>query len=384
MKRVRALTVWGVILSVMLAPALAQAPTATPGGAKHITILDYNTDAVLECQDCDVAMPPASMSKLMTMLLVSEALKAGQITPQTRYTVSERAWRLGAQSDGSHMFLELNSQVSVEDLIKGVVIVSANDACIVLAEGLMGSEEAFVARMNERAQELGLTSARFVNTTGLPADGHVISARDLARLAAIIIRDHGDLYQLYAQRSLTYNGKTQENRNPLLRSFGGADGVKTGHTSVSGYGLIGSAVENGQRRIIVFNGARSMAERASEAQRLMRAAFANYATLTLYQPGDIVGEADVWLGAQATAPLTVAAPVTVIAPHAVRGQLKAHIAYTGPLESPIAKGASVATLVVQGPGIQLEYPLVAAQAVDRANPFARAGFGLSRVLGGGS
>jgi D-alanyl-D-alanine carboxypeptidase (penicillin-binding protein 5/6) len=383
-KSVRVMAAAACLFGMTAMPAAAQAPPATMLGAKHVAILDYETGALLDCRDCDVAMPPASMSKLMTMVIVSEALKAGQITLQTRYRVSERAWRLGAQSDGSHMFLELNSDVTVEDLIKGVIVVSANDACIVLAEGLLGSEEAFVARMNQRAAEFGLTSARFVNTTGLPADGHVISARDLGRLAAIIIRDHGDLYRLYAERSLTYNGKTQENRNPLLRGFAGADGVKTGHTDVSGYGMIGSAVQNGQRRIIVFNGTRSMAERAREAQRLMRAAFADYATVTLYKPGDIVGEADVWLGAREAVPLTVAAPATIITPHAMRPQLTAHIVYSGPLETPIAQGAAVAKLVVEGPGMKQEFPLVAAQAVDRANPFARVGFALSRLLGGGS
>jgi serine-type D-Ala-D-Ala carboxypeptidase (penicillin-binding protein 5/6) len=372
-------------LAAGLAPmAQAQAPLAKAGGAKHIAILDYDTGMILACEDCDVAMPPASMSKLMTMLLVSEALKAGKITMQTRFKVSEKAWRNGAQSDGSHMFLELNSEVSVEDLIKGVIIVSANDACIVLAEGIAGSEEAFVAQMNARAGALGLTSARFRNTTGLPEEGHVISARDLAKLGAIIIREHSDLYRLYAERSFTYNGKTQENRNPLLRAFAGADGVKTGHTNVSGYGMIGSAVANGQRRIIVFNGTRSMAERASEAQRLMRTALLDYAVVTVLKPGEVIGQADVWMGAKATVGLTSERLIAVAVSNSVRAQLKAHIIYIGPAAAPIALGAPVAKLVVEGPGLREEFPLIAAEAVDRANPFARAGFGLGRLFGGGS
>lgn len=361
------------------------APTSTVERAfpaKHVAIMDAGTGMMLACEDCDVAMPPASMSKLMTMLLVSEALKSGKIKPTTRYTVSEKAWRNGAQSDGSHMFLELGSEVSVEDLMKGVIIVSANDACIVLAEGIAGSEEAFVAQMNARAAELGLTSARFRNVTGLPEDGHVISARDLARLASMIITEHPDLYRLYAERSFTYNNKTQENRNPLLGRFAGADGVKTGHTDISGYGMIGSAVANGQRRIIVFNGTRSMAERSSEAQRLMRSAFLDYSVVTMAPPGQPVGEAEVWLGSQPTVKLVATNGVTVAVSNTARPFLKASIVYKGPIAPPIAKGAEVATLVIEGGGVRQEIPLVAAEAVDRANPFARAIFGLGRMFGG--
>lgn len=383
MKRVGVMGVAALLAAAPLTTSQAQAPTAQPS-AKHVAILDYNTGMMLACEDCDVAMPPASMSKLMTMLLVSEALKSGKVKPDTRFTVSEKAWRHGAQSDGSHMFLELGSQVSVDDLIKGVIIVSANDACIVLAEGLAGSEEAFVAQMNARAAELGLTTARFRNTTGLPEDGHVISSRDLARLAATIIRDHPDLYRLYAERTFTFNGKTQENRNPLLARFAGADGVKTGHTSVSGYGLIGSAVANDQRRIIVFNGTRSMAERSSEAQRLMRSAFLDYSVVTLAPAGGVLGDSEVWMGSAPTVKLAAKDPITVAVANTVRPFLKAAIVYKGPVEAPIAKGAQVATLVVEGPGVRQEFPLVAAEGVDRANPFSRAMFGLGRLLGGGS
>jgi D-alanyl-D-alanine carboxypeptidase (penicillin-binding protein 5/6) len=373
------LAIWLAFGAVWAGVAVAQAPSAS---AKHVAILDVGTGTMLACQDCDVPMPPASMSKLMTMLLVSEALKAGKVTPQTQFIVSEKAWRHGAQSDGSHMFLELGSSVSVDDLIKGVIIVSANDACIVLAEGLAGSEEAFVAQMNARAAELGLTTARFRNTTGLPEDGHVISSRDLARLAAVIIAQHPDLYRLYAERTYTFNGKTQENRNPLLRSFAGADGVKTGHTSISGYGLIGSAVANGERRIIVFNGTRSMAERGAEAQRLMRSAFLDYTLVRMAEPGAVIGEAEVWLGASGAVKLTPKAPIMVATSMTTRPFLKAHIVYSGPIAAPIAKDAEIATLVVEGPGLRQTFPLVAAEAVDRANPFARAAFGLSRLFGG--
>jgi D-alanyl-D-alanine carboxypeptidase (penicillin-binding protein 5/6) len=367
------------------ATAQTRAPDVVESAATHIAILDYGSGAVLDCRDCDTPMPPASMSKLMTMLVVSDKLKSGAISLGTKYSVSEKAWRNGAQSDGSHMFLELNSQVTVRDLIRGVIVVSANDACIALAEGISGSEEAFVDLMNNRAQELGLKSARFRNTTGLPDPDHVISAADLARLAAIIIRDHPDLYKIYSERSFTYNGKTQENRNPLLGKVAGADGVKTGHTSASGYGMIGSAERNGQRRIIVFNGMKTTAARSSEAQRLMAAAFFDFNVSNVAEQGKVVGRAAVYGGSKKDVGLAAAQPIRIAAHRTVASGLKAAIVYEGPLPAPIKAGDEVASLVIEGPGYARQsFPLVAAEKVGRANVFARAGAGLGKLLGGGS
>ncbi len=362
------------------AAAAPAAPVIT--GAQHMTIMDGETGILLACDDCETPIPPASMSKLMTILVVAEHLRNHSITLDTTFPVSENAWRHGAQSDGSHMFLELNSRVRVGDLIQGVITVSANDACIVLAEGISGSEEAFVAEMNRRAGELGLRSARFRNATGLPDPEHVISTADLARLARIIIRQYPDIYRYYSQPSFTYNNHTQENRNPLLRAFTGADGVKTGHTDDSGYGLVGSAVLDGQRRIIVFNGTRSMAERASEAQRIMRAAFYDYDIVTLAAPNQPIGEADVYLGGRARVGLVAPQGIAVGVEHRVRPGLTAHITYQGPVRAPIAKGQEIAKLVVEGPGFpRREYPLVAAQRVGGANWFAQAWVGLTRTFG---
>ncbi|MDZ4777297.1 MAG: D-alanyl-D-alanine carboxypeptidase family protein [Alphaproteobacteria bacterium] len=351
--------------------------------AQHIAILDHGTGQLLYCRDCDVAMPPASMSKLMTMLIVADQLRAKKITLNTQLPVSENAWRYGAQSDGSHMFLDINSRVRVEDLVKGVVIVSANDACIALAEGIAGSEAAFVDLMNQRARALGLTSAQFRNVTGLPDPDHVISSRDLARLASIIIRDYPELYRHYAEPSFTYNGKTQENRNPLLGRVEGADGVKTGHTSISGYGLIGSAQLNGQRRIVVFNGLPSMAARSVEGQRLMRAALFDFNVTSLFAKDAVVGQADVWLGSRAQVPLVASEAISIAAHRSVRAGMSAHIVYEGPLQAPIKKGAIVAKLVVEGPGVRHEFPLAAGSKIGRANPFAKAAFGLQQMFGGG-
>lgn len=394
--RLLSLAVLGLcLLAPGAAPARAQAqvqatgPTSTLAGdpisssARHIAILDHATGQLLYCRDCDVAMPPASMSKLMTMLIVADQLRAKKITLDTQLPVSENAWRHGAQSDGSHMFLDINSRVRVEDLIKGVVIVSANDACIVLAEGVAGSEAAFVDLMNQRARALGLTSAQFRNVTGLPDPDHVISSRDLARLASIIIRDYPELYRHYSEPSFTYNGKTQENRNPLLGRVEGADGVKTGHTSVSGYGLIGSAQLNGQRRIIVFNGLPSMAARSLEAQRLMRAALFDFNVTSLFAKDAVVGQADVWLGSRAQVPLVASEAISIAAHRSVRAGMSAHIVYEGPLQAPIKKGAIIARLIVEGPGVRHEFPLAAGAKIGSANPFAKAGFGLQQLLGGG-
>lgn len=372
--------------SALAAPRRGQTAAEQSGGAQHVTILDGATGVVLDCEDCNTPMPPASMSKLMTILIVAERMRAGSIRPDTMFHVSENAWRHGAVSDGSHMFLELNSNVSVADLIRGVIVVSANDACIVLAEGISGSEEAFVAEMNRRAAELGLRTAHFRNATGLPDPEHVISSADLARLARFITIEHPELYRLYAQRTFTYNRHTQENRNPLLGAFTGADGVKTGHTDASGYGLIGSAVLNGQRRFIVFNGARSMAERNREAQRLMRAAFYDYDVIRLAEPNRPLGEAQVWLGARKTVSLVAPHGVAIGLAHAQRGAMRAHIVYEGPLRAPIAKGQVVAHLVVEGPpGFQRrQFPLQAGEKVGKANWFVRAWEGLMRTFAGAS
>jgi len=378
-------------ISVAMLSLLAAAGTAhgqvraVETSAQHLAILDGETGLLLYCEACEQPMPPASMSKLMTVLVVAEQLRAGRITLDTQFTVSENAWRHGAMSDGSHMFLALNAQVRVRDLLRGVIIVSANDACITLAEGLFGSEEAFVAEMNRRAQALGLRSARFRNATGLPDPDHVISAADLARLARDLILTYPELYDIYSQTEFTYNNRTQRNRNPLLGAFAGADGVKTGQTDASGYGLVGSAVLDGRRRIIVFNGLRTMAERREEGLRIMRAAFHDFAAHRIASAGEPVGEAQVRLGSRASVPLVAQSEIAVGGPRSVLSGLTARIVYNGPISAPIAEGDVVAQLVVEGPGFdRREFPLAAGRRVGRANPFARAWEGLRLTLFGPS
>ena len=374
-----------LLAASLVATTPAQAQDSIAGAAEHVTIMDGASGAILYCNDCDTPMPPASMSKLMTAEIVAEQLRAGRINLDTRFTVSENAWRHGAMSDGSHMFLAINSEVTVRDLLRGLIIVSANDACIVLAEGISGSEEAFVSQMNRRAREMGLTSAHFANVTGLPDPTHVISSSDLARLAQHLITTYPELYRTYSEREFTYNNRTQQNRNPLLGAFTGADGVKTGHTADSGYGLIGSATRDGQRRIIVFNGTSSMAERRSEAQRLMGAAFAQFALTQIAEAGATVGEAEVWLGGRRTVPLITQNAIIVGGTRAVQDGLTAHIAYDGPLHPPIAQDAVVAHLVVEGPGFTTQrFPLVAGRKIGHANWFSQAWEGLRLTLSGPS
>lgn len=378
--RLAALSLAAVLAAAPMASAQTNAFTTT---AQHVTIMDGASGALLYCDDCETPMAPASMSKMMTVLLVAEAIEAGRIRWDTQYTVSEYAWRNGAMSDGSHMFLPLNSTATVRDLLRGAIVVSANDACIVLAEGMFGSEEAFVAEMNRRAQALGLTSARFRNSTGLPDPEHVISSADLARLARHLINTYPEIYRIYSEREFTYNNRTQQNRNPLLGAFAGADGVKTGHTNDSGYGLVGSAVLNGQRRIIVFNGMRTMADRRSEGLRLMRAAFHDFSINQIAAAGEQIGEAQVRLGSRRTVPLVAQSDIIIGGPRGVQTGLTAHIVYTAPLNPPLREGDVVARLVIEGPGFETqEFPLVAGRKIGRANWFSRAFEGLRLTLFG--
>jgi serine-type D-Ala-D-Ala carboxypeptidase (penicillin-binding protein 5/6) len=364
----------------------APAPPPPPAVAQHVTIMDAGSGAILACENCNEPIPPASMAKLMTVLIVLEQLRAGRINYNTHFKVSEYAWREhGAMSTGSHMFLPLNAYVAVGDLVQGAVVVSANDACVVLAEGIAGSETAFVELMNRRARELGLTTAQFRNVTGVDHPEQRISSSDLARLTRHLIQNYPAFYEVYSRRQFSFNRRTQQNRNPLLGAFQGADGVKTGHTDESGYGLIGSAVRDGARRIVVFNGLPTMASRNSEAQRLMRAAFENYAIRTIAEAGQEMGEGQVRLGSRRTVPLLAQREIMIGGPRGAQQNLTAHIEYDGPLAPPIRRGQVVARLVIEGPGYpRQEFPLTAGRNVGRANWFVRAWEGLRLTIFGPS
>ncbi|ANP44488.1 D-alanyl-D-alanine carboxypeptidase family protein [Candidatus Viadribacter manganicus] len=360
------------------------APPPPPAVAQHVTIMDGASGALLFCDDCETPVPPASMSKLMTVLIALERIEAGQLTLDTQFTMTDELWsRYRGGAAGSTMFIPARASVSVRDLLQGIIVVSANDACALLATGIAGSEEAYVELMNRRAHELGLRSASFRNVAGLDDPEHRISTVDLARLARHIIVNYPEFYRTYSQREFRYNNITQQNRNPLLGSYPGADGVKTGHTDDSGYGLVGSAVLNGQRRIIVFNGLPTMAARNTEAQRLMRAAFNDYAISQVAAAGAEVGQANVRLGSRRTVPLVAQQDIIIGGPRGVQEGLTAHIVYDGPLRPPITEGQVVARLVIEGPNFQTqEFPLAAGRKIGRANWFSRAFEGLRLSLFG--
>jgi D-alanyl-D-alanine carboxypeptidase (penicillin-binding protein 5/6) len=363
------------------APPAAPAPAvADPLGtaAPFAYILDADTGATLYSKRGEEPLIPASMTKLMTYYIVFERLRDGRLSLDDELLVSEEAWRRGgAASGGSTMFLRLGSRVRVEDLLRGAIVQSGNDACIVLAEGVAGSEAAFAALMTERAAELGLSASTFRNATGLDEPGHRMSARDIARLADLLIDEFPQFYPIFSEPSFTWNGITQPNRNPLLRGVEGADGLKTGHLAASGYGLVGSAVRDGKRRIVVLQGLSSEAERAREAERVMRAAFADFLTVDVVKPGAEVGEAEVWLGRQPLVPLVVEGGLQLGLHADAADRLEAIVVYQGPLRAPVSAGDPVGELVVTAPGLApVRAPVVAGADVERLGLFGRALAGL--------
>ncbi|ABI65747.1 D-alanyl-D-alanine carboxypeptidase family protein [Maricaulis sp.] len=368
---------------VICTPGLAQTTYQTD--ASHAVILDAETGEVLFSRNADEAMPPASMSKMMTVLMLIEAIEAGSLSLDDELPVSEYAWRTGGAASGSStMFLEVNSRARVDDLLRGIIIQSGNDACIVVAEAIGGSEAAFADMMTDRAHELGLTSASFANSTGWPHPDHRISALDLARLARILIEDHPDYYDIWSEREFTYNGIRQYNRNPLLGVFSGADGLKTGHTEESGYGLVGSAERDGERRIIVFNGMSSNNDRATEAERMMRSALSDYSLYRLFEAGDPVDhQAEVFMGEAPTVALRVSSDVTAGLHRRARRDLSVSVSYDGPLVAPVQEGDVVGTLTVEAPDYEARtYDLVAAESVAEKGLMGRIGAAIAHMLRG--
>jgi len=330
--------------------------------AQFAFMIDPQTSTVLLFKDADKPMHPSSMAKLMTIYIAFEELAAGRINPDTRFRVSERAYKM----QGSRMFVELNSEVSVEDLIKGMIVLSGNDACVVIAEGLAGTEESFAERMNKKAKELGMTGTVFKNSSGWPADGQMTTARDLALLSWHTINDFPKLYPYYAIVNWTYNNIKQDNRNRLLKITPGTDGLKTGHTEEGGYGQATSAVRDGRRLILVVNGLSSMAERAQETSRLMEWGFRDSTNTTILRAGDTVVEAPVWLGAQEKVPLVVARSVQITTPTGQPPQPRLVARFDGPLPAPIVKGTKLGTAALTLPdGRVMEYPLEAGADVPR-------------------
>jgi serine-type D-Ala-D-Ala carboxypeptidase (penicillin-binding protein 5/6) len=349
-----------LVLVVAMSCALVQARAQSfQTAAPFALLMDYESGAVLFEKNADALMGPASMSKLMTAEIVFRELKEGRLKLDDQFEVSENAWRTGgAPSRGSKMFLAVHSNVRIEDILRGLVIDSGNDAAITLAEGVAGTEDNFVAMMNKRAAELGLTRSTFANVWGKSDPHERVTARELAELAAHIIAEYPNYYRYFSEREFTWSKIRQLNRNPLLTMDLGADGLKTGDTAESGFGLVGSAVQNGQRLIVVVNGLKTAADRAEEARKLLDWGFRSFDARTLFQPGDVVGQAQVYGGAQGEVDLVTDRPVKVFAARGSGERLSAKIIYQGPLIAPVAPGTDAGRLKIwRGQSEVLDIPL---------------------------
>jgi len=354
--------------------------------AREAIMIDYDTGAVLFEKNANQRMPPASMSKLMTLYLLFERVRDGALSLDDTFRVSENAWRKGgAKSGSSTMFLLPNKRVRIEDLIRGIIVQSGNDACIVVAEGISGTEEAFAEEMTTRGLEMGLKNSTFRNSTGWPDPEHKMSARDLTILAKRLISDFPDLYGYFDELKFTYGGIKQNNRNPLLYKDMGADGLKTGHTEEAGYGLTASAVRGGRRLILVVNGLPSKKARSQEPERLLEWGLREFGNYALFSAGETVETADVWLGQKQSIPLVIEKKVLLTLSRKARRNMKVRVVYDGPIPAPIKKGAEVAKLVVTAPNsAPFEVPLVAGESVARLGLFGRLGAALSAIIWGRS
>lgn len=349
-------------------PVSAQDSHALDVKSQQTILVDYETGMTLFGKNEDERMYPSSMTKLMTAYLVFERLKNGTLSLDDTFLVSEKAWRTG----GSKMFVEVDTRVRVEDLLRGIIIQSGNDATIVVAEGLSGSEEAFAREMTAKAHELGMNNTQFRNASGLPDPEHYTTARDLSILAAHIIREHPEFYHYYSETEFTYSDIRQENRNPLLYRDVGADGLKTGHTEAAGYGLVASAIRGKQRLIVVVNGLESKRERAQEPERILDWGFREFGTFRLFEPGETVADVPVWLGTESHVPLIVQDPVEIVLRRSVRDQLKVTLKTEEPIPAPITPGTQHGEVVITAPGMEaIHIPVVAGEAVEQLGSFGR-------------
>ncbi len=358
-----------VIIVLFTGAQTVQASETMTTVAKQAIIVDFDTGTVLFEKNADEKMPTSSMSKVISMYLVFEALKKGDLSLDDEFLVSEKAWKKG----GSKMFVPVGKKVKIRDLIRGVIIQSGNDATIVLAEGLAGSENDFAYALNKKARELGMTNSNFVNASGWPDPDHYSTARDLSKLAIALIKNFPEYYKIFSEKEFTFSNIKQSNRNPLLYRGIGADGVKTGHTEDGGYGLIGSGVgKDGRRVVMVLNGMASKKERKEESARLLQWALNGFKNVSLFDNGKALGEAEVYLGNKNRVGLKAKEPVTMIVPKIYASDIKVEITYDAPLKAPISKGQEVGVVKVHVPkGDVIEVPLVAENDVAELGFFAK-------------
>ncbi len=374
-------------LIAICALALAAAPAAAQSvqtNCRQAVLMDAESHAFLYERGADELASPASLAKIMTAEILFGLIKAGKVSLEDTYPISEYAWRTGgAPSRGSTMFAQLNSRVRVEDLIRGLVIMSGNDAAIALAEGIAGTEEAFGLMMTKRARELGLRSSTFTNPWGRSDPGQKVTMREMALLSDHLIKTYPDLYRYFAEKDFTWNKITQANRNPLLLSNIGADGLKTGNIDESGFAIVGSAVENNQRLIVALNGCKTASERSDDARKLLLWGFRSFEPRTIFAAGEVVGSASVYGGSRSDAPLVSEKPIKVFLPRGSGERITARIVYDGPLVPPVKQGATVARLkVMRGQTLALDAPLTAAEDIG-VGSLPRRAFDASLELAGG-
>jgi len=361
-----------IVLALAAALALGAPAQAFETRAKSAFVLDQTTGTVLLSKNADVPLPPASMSKLMTLNMLFEALRDGRVSLDTQFSVSSRAKAMG----GSTMFLNERDRPTVEQLIYGIIVLSGNDACVAVAEGLAGTEDAFARLMNQRAKAMGMNDSTFANASGWPNPNHRMSTRDLATLANHLISEFPEYYGYFGEPEFAYDGRAPDNRfnrNPLLKLGVGADGLKTGHTNEAGYGLVGSARQGNRRVIVVVSGLQSEAERAQEGESLINWAFRQFVQKTVITKGTRLAQADVWMGDGPSVGLVVPEDVSLLMPALVQGSLDAEIVFEGPVHAPVSAGQELGRLEIALPDMDnVSIPLVA------ENDVARGGF-LPRV-----
>jgi D-alanyl-D-alanine carboxypeptidase (penicillin-binding protein 5/6) len=352
------------------------------GDAPTAILIEATSGSVLFEKNADELRAPSSMMKLMTAEVVFHAIKQGDIKLTDEFRVSENAWRKGgAPSGGSTMFAAINSKIPVDDLLHGAIIQSGNDACMVLAEGIAGNERAFAEMMTQRARELGMPRSTFANSNGLPDPGNRMTVRELARLARHIILTYPEFYKLFGEKEFTWNKIRQQNRNPLLNSLEGADGLKTGYTKEGGYGMVGSAVQNGVRLIAVINGLDDPDDRASEAKKLLEWGFRNFEVRTLFAAEQPIGYARVFGGASRSVKLASHEPVKVMVQKNGSDKLIARLVYSGPVRAPVEAGQQVGLVKVwRGGNLAVEAPVYAAEPIGRGSTMRRAIDGVSELV----
>ena len=331
--------------------------------AKEAYLLDLNTGQVLLDLNSESRTFPSSMTKMMTVLVAFEKISKGQISLDQKFLVSKKAWKMG----GSKMFVEVDKTVSVEDLLRGIIVQSGNDASIVLAEGISGSEEAFASEMNLLAGKMGLKGTNFVNSSGMPADNHYTTAKDLAVVAEYTIKNFPEFYKIYSENDFTFSNITQSNRNPLLGSSDGNDGLKTGYTNDAGYGYVGSSIRDGRRLILVFNGTNSSKQRKQEANRLMEWGFSNFQLIDFFKKGDLVFRADTWLGKDKTINLVAPSNISLAVPKAHLTDMEVIVQVMEPIPVPIITGDVIGQLKIIHGKTETLFDLIAEKDVKQKN-----------------